>query len=75
MGRKKKELAQRPENKTVPSIETQHYYEGIKGIVLTNGEVIEGQIISVHDDVLKIRSKNGKIFSYPFMNVEEYITE
>jgi hypothetical protein len=74
-GTQKKELAQKPENKTVPSIETQHYYEGIKGIVLTNGEVIEGQIISVYDDVLKIRSKDGKIFSYSFMKVEEYITE
>ena len=75
LGTQKKELAQKPENKTVPSIETQHYYEGIKGIVLTNGEVIEGQIISVHDDVLKIRSKDGKIFSFSFMKVKEYITE
>jgi len=75
LGTQKKELAQKPENKTVPSIETQHYYEGIKGIVLTNGEVIEGQIISVYDDVLKIRSKDGKIFSYSFMKVKEYITK
>ncbi len=71
----KKEPAQKPENKMVPSIETQHYYEGIKGIVLTNGEVIEGQIIGVYDDVLKIRSKDGEIFSYPFMKVEEFITK
>jgi cell division septation protein DedD len=61
--------------KAAPSIATQHYYEGIKGIVLTNGEIIEGQIIGVYDDVLKIRSKDGKIFSYSFMKVEEYITE
>jgi hypothetical protein len=53
-----------------------HYYEGIKGIVLKNGEIIEGQIISIDDnDVLKIRTKDGKIFSYPFMKVEKYITE
>jgi cell division septation protein DedD len=75
LGTQKKEPAQKLENKTAPSIETQHYYEGIKGIVLTNGKVIEGQIISVYDDVLKIRSKDGKIFSYSFMKVEEYITE
>jgi hypothetical protein len=53
-----------------------NYYEGIKGIVLKNGKVIEGQIISIDDnDVLKIRTKDGKIFSYPFMKVEKYITE
>ena len=75
LGAQKKEPAQKPENKTAPSIETQHYYKGIKGIVLTNGEVIEGQIISVYDDELKLRSKDGRIFSYSFMKVEEYITE
>jgi hypothetical protein len=75
LGAQKKEPAQKTENKTAPSIDTQHYYEGIKGIVLTNGEVIEGQIISVYDDELKLRSKDGKIFSYSFMKVEEYITE
>ena len=54
-----------------------HYYEGIKGIVLKNGKVIEGQIISIDDnDVLKIRTKEGKILSYSFMKeVKEYITE
>ena len=54
-----------------------HYYEGIKGIVLKNGKVIEGQIISIDDnDVLKIRTKEGKILSYSFMKeVKEYIIE
>ena len=75
LGTQKKEPSQKPENKAAPSIASQHYYEGIKGIVLTNGEIIEGQIIGVYDDVLKIRSKDGKIFSYSFMKVEEYITE
>jgi ketosteroid isomerase-like protein len=52
-----------------------HYYEGIKGIVLKNGKVIEGQIISIDDnDVLKIRTKEGKILSYFFIKeVKEYI--
>ncbi len=73
----KNEPAQKPENKTAPSIETQRYYEGIKGIVLKNGKVIKGQIISIDDnDVLKIRTKGGKILSYSFMKeVKEYITE
>jgi hypothetical protein len=54
-----------------------NYYEGIKGIVLKNGKVIEGQIISIDDnDVLKIRTKEGKILSYSFMKeVKEYITK
>ena len=73
----KKESAQKPENKTAPSIDTHHYYEGIKGIVLRNGKVIKGHIISIDDnDVLKIRTKEGKILSYSFMKqVKEYITE
>jgi cell division septation protein DedD len=73
----KKESAQKPENKTAPSIDTHHYYEGIKGIVLKNGKVIKGQIISIDDnDVLKIRTKKGKILSYSFIKeVKEYITE
>jgi hypothetical protein len=77
IGAQKNEPAQKPENKTAPSIDTQHYYEGIKGIVLKNGKVIKGQIISIDDnDVLKIRTKEGKILSYSFMKeVKEYITE
>ena len=73
----KNEPAQKPENKTAPSIDTQRYYEGIKGIVLKNGKVIKGQIISIDDnDVLKIRTKRGKFLSYSFMKeVKEYITE
>jgi len=43
---------------------------------LKNGKVIKGQILSVYNDVLKIRTKEGKILSYSFMNdVKEYITE
>ena len=76
-GAQKNESAQKPENKTAPSIDTQRYYEGIKGIVLNNGKIIKGQIISIDDnDVLKIRTKGGKILSYSFMKeVKEYITE
>jgi len=68
---------QKTENKPAPSIDTHHYYEGIKGIVLKNGKVVKGQIISIDDnDILKIRTKKGKILSYSFVKeVKEYITE
>ena len=76
LGAQKKEPAQKPENKTAPSIDTRNYYKGINGIVLMNVKVVKGQIISVYDDVLKIRTKKGKILSYSFINeVKEYITE
>ena len=58
------------------SIYANPLYKGIKGIVLKNGNVIEGQIISNDNDALKIRTKEGKIFSYSFMKeVKEYIRE
>jgi hypothetical protein len=66
----------KPEIKTAPTIAAQNYYEGITGIVLNNGKVIKGRIMSVDDnDVLKIRTKDGKILSYSFMKVKKYITE
>ena len=73
----KNNTVQKLESKTSPSINTQSYYAGIKGIVLKNGKVIKGQIISIDDnDVLKIRTKKGKILSYSFTKeVKEYITE
>jgi len=81
---KKMELAaqkngsvQKPENKTTPPIDTRHYYDGVKGIVLKNGRIIKGRIISIDDnDVLKIRTRGGRILSYSFTgDVKEYITE
>lgn len=52
----------------------QSYYGGVKAIVLTNGDVIEGEIISIDHDVLKIRTKKGQISAYSFMNdVKKYI--
>jgi len=58
---------------TESTIDTQHYYEGIRGIILRNGNVIVGQIISIDDDVLKIRTKNGEILSYFMNQVKKYI--
>ena len=68
---------QKPENKTTPPIDTRHYYDGVKGIVLKNGRIIKGRIISIDDnDVLKIRTRGGRILSYSFTgDVKEYITE
>ncbi len=74
-GARKNEPAQKTKNKTERSIDTRNYYKGIKGIVLKNGKVVKGQIISVYNDVLKIRTKHGKILSYSFMKVKKYITE
>jgi len=47
----------------------QHYQaiEGLKGIELQNGNVIEGQVISFKGDTVKIRTKDGKILTYSFM--------
>ena len=46
----------------------QNYMEikGLKGIKLINGDIIEGQIISLNSEVVKIRIKDGTILSYSF---------
>ena len=63
----------------IPSsfIDTRNYYTGIEGIVLKNGKVIKGRIISIDEnDVLKICTAEGKILSYSFMkDIKEYILE
>lgn len=56
-----------PVNKTEPSIDTNERYKEIKGIVLMDGKVIEGQIISMNIETVKIRTKEGKVLSYSFM--------
>jgi hypothetical protein len=43
---------------------TQSYYEGIKAIVLKNGDIMEGQVIYMDDEIVKIRTKEGKISAY-----------
>lgn len=76
IGVQKNEAARKPENKSTASIDTRHYYEGVKGIVLKDGKVIKGQIISIRNDVLRIRTEKGKILSYSFMkDVKKYVTE
>jgi len=41
-------------------------YNSIKGIVLTNGNVIEGQILNISTNAVIIRTKDGKVLSYSF---------
>jgi hypothetical protein len=53
----------------VPIIEADQMQKGIDritGIELLNGDVIEGQIISMNADVIKIRTKDGNVASYSF---------
>jgi len=41
-----------------------------------NGDIIEGQIISVGPDIVKIRTKDGKVLSYSFKDeVQKFIKE
>jgi hypothetical protein len=63
--------------KPASSVDTRNYYAGIEGIVLKNGKVIKGRIISIDEnDVLKIRTTGGKILSYSFVkDIKEYILE
>ena len=51
-------------------------YKEIKGIVLMNWNVVEGEIISMSADVVKIRTKDGKELSYSFTkDVRSFIRE
>jgi tetratricopeptide (TPR) repeat protein len=70
----------KPQQKPVENIElstdTDLRYRGIKGIVLKNGDVIEGQILNMDTNIVKIRTKDGKVSSYSFQNeVERFINE
>jgi hypothetical protein len=57
-------------------VDADQRYRRIKGIVLMDGNVIEGQIISMNTDVVKIRAKEGNILSYDFKKeVQRFITE
>jgi len=59
-----------------PAMVSEQRYKGIKGIVLQDGKVIEGQIIFMSADIVKIRTKDGQISSYSFMKELQYfITE
>ena len=60
--------------KKLGKVEANRQYKEIKGIVLKNGDVIEGQIISIDSDRVKIRTKEGSILFYNFNEeVQEFI--
>ena len=67
---------QKPVKKIELSTDADQPYRNIKAIVLKNGTVIEGQIISMDPDTVRIRTKDGKALSYDFKNdVQRFITE
>jgi len=55
-------------NFAFPSTEDQSVREmkKIKGIELFNGKIIEGQIVSLSADTVKIKTQDGKILSFSF---------
>jgi tetratricopeptide (TPR) repeat protein len=58
------------------SEEEEQSYKSIKGIVLMNGNRIEGQIISMNPDTVKIYTKDGSVLSYDFKKeVKGFIKE
>lgn len=65
-----------PMENVKPSVDAERNYKGIKGIELINGNIVEGQIISMSPDTIKIRMKDGKVSSYDFKkDVKELIME
>ncbi len=50
------------------------YYDLVKAIVLTTGDIVEGKILSIEDDELKFQTKDGRILFFSFMtDVRKYI--
>ena len=65
-----------PKPPKVDAGESYSVITGLKGIELRNGDVIEGQVISVDSDFVMIRTKDGKVLSYSFMKeFRWFITE
>ncbi len=44
-----------------------------RGIRLQNGTIIEGEILQMNTEVIKIRTAGGDIVSYPFDKVESFL--
>jgi len=58
------------------AVAQEQLYKGIKGVVLQDGSVIEGKIITMNAEVVKIRTADGKISSYSFIKeVDSFIHE
>ena len=64
------------EESQAPAIVAEQQYKGITGIVLYDGTVVEGQIIFMSADIIKIRTKDGNTSSYSFIKeVQSFIKE
>ena len=55
-----------PKKKAESTIDASPSYNSIKGIVLTNGNIVEGQILNISTNAVIIRTKDGKVLSYSF---------
>jgi hypothetical protein len=65
-----------PAKKIKATTGTDPIYNNIKGIVLKDGTVIEGQIVDIRNDVLLIRTKDDRLTAYDFMtDVKNYLYE
>jgi tetratricopeptide (TPR) repeat protein len=65
-----------PKPPKVDAGESYSVITGLTGIELRNGDVIEGQVISVDSDFVMIRTKDGKVLSYSFIKeFRWFITE
>ena len=65
-----------PKEKAKTTLDIDQRFKGIKGIALNNGKVIEGQVISMGAEILKIRTKEGKVLSYSFEHeVQRFLKE
>jgi hypothetical protein len=63
---KNQNLSQQTKKEIKPHIKADPQYNQIKGIVLTSGNVIEGQILNISANAVIIRTKDGKVLSYSF---------
>lgn len=57
------------ERTTMPAMETERQQKGIRnmrGIVLCNKIIIEGEIVKMNADTIIIRTKEGEVLSYSF---------
>ncbi len=74
-----KELTPKPGSSSSPQesvVDTPKRYQGIKGIILYSGKIIEGQIISMNAEILKIRTQDGKVRTCSFeREVKNFIKE
>ena len=54
-------------NISAPTVDNSRLYSNIKGIYLKNGQYVEGQVLNIENEILKIRTIDNKILSYHFI--------